>query len=103
MGTKFFSVHSPQARYIIMSSSIHQLYVDLYPFKKEELDISLDFEDNESLQLEYQYKELVFSNLEFKQYFIEEKNKFLKGYYPILDFEQLQYQFQIKKGIISKK
>ena len=103
MGTKFFSVHSPQARYIIMSSSIHNLYVDLYPFKKEELDISLEFEDNESLQLEYQFLELTFFNQEFKQYFIEEKNKFFKGYYPILDFEQLQYQFQIKKGIISKK
>jgi hypothetical protein len=62
----------------------------LYPFKKEELNISLDFEDNESLQLEYQYKELKFDNQEFKQYFIDEKNKFLKGYYSVLDFEQLK-------------
>ena len=103
MGTKYNSVHSPQARYILISLNIHNLYVDLYPFKKEELNISLDFEDNESLQLEYQFKELTFFNQEFKQYFINEKNKFLKGYYPILDFEQLQYQFKIKKGIISKK
>jgi hypothetical protein len=86
-----------------MTSSLASLYADIYPFKKEELIISLDFEDNESLQLEYQFKDLIFSNQEFKQYFINEKNKFLKGYYPILDFEQLQYQFKIKKGIISKK
>ena len=103
MGTKYNSVHSPQARYILISLNIHNLYVDLYPFKKEELNISLDFEDNESLQLEYQYKELKFDNQEFKQYFIDEKNKFLKGYYSILDFEQLKYKFKIKKGIISNK
>ena len=103
MGTKYNSVHSPQARYILISLNIHNLYVDLYPFKKEELNISLDFEDNESLQLEYQYKELKFDNQEFKQYFIDEKNKFLKGYYSVLDFEQLKYKFKIKKGIISNK
>ena len=56
MGLKFRSVHSPQARYIFISINIHSMYVDLYPFKKEELNTSIDFEDNESLQIEYQYK-----------------------------------------------
>jgi len=80
MGLKFNSVHSPQARYIIISRSIHNMFVDMYPFKKEELNISIDFEDNESLQIDYQFKDLTFENQEFKQYFIEEKNKYLKGF-----------------------
>lgn len=100
MGNKFQSVHSPQARYIMTSLSIHNLYVDSYPFKKEELKVSLDFEDNESLQLEYQYKELEFNNLEFKQFFIEEKNKFYKGIHPILDLEQLEDKFKKKRNNI---
>ena len=62
MGLKFNSVHSPQARYIIISRSIHNMFVDMYPFKKEELNISIDFEDNESLQIEYQFKDLTFEN-----------------------------------------
>ena len=51
------------------------MFVDMYPFKKEELNISIDFEDNKSLQIEYQYKDLEFEDQEFKQYVIEEKKK----------------------------
>ena len=85
-----------------MISQIHNLDVNSYPFKKEELKISLDFEDNESLELEYNFiKPSIDFDPEFKQYLIERKNKIIKN--PILNFEQLLYQFQIKKGIISKK
>jgi len=79
------------------------MFVDMYPFKKEELNISIDFEDNKSLQIEYQYKGLEFEDQEFKQYVIEEKKKFLKGYNSLLDIEELKYKFKLKKGLISKK
>ena len=103
MGKKFDVAHSPQARYIIIISHIHNLYIDVYPFKKEELNISIEFEENELLQLEYQFKKLKFYNKEFKKYFLEEKKKLYKGFFPILDFEQLELKYKIKKGIISKK
>ena len=103
MGKKFYTVHSPQARYIIISSRIHNLYIDYYPFKKEELNISIEFEENESLQLEYQFKDMYYYNNEFKQYFIEEKRKSYKGFFPLLDLEHLKLRFKNKKGIISKK
>ena len=102
MGKKYFVLHSPQARYITISSFIHNLYIDFFPFKKDELNISIEFEKNESLHLEYQFEELEYYNEEFKEEFLEEKRKRYKGFFPILDFEQYELKYKIKRGIISK-
>ena len=58
MGKKFDVVHSPQARYISIVAQLHLLYADYFPFKKEELNIFLKFEGNESLEIEYKFQKI---------------------------------------------
>ena len=103
MGKKFDVVHSPQARYISIVAQLHLLYADYFPFKKEELNIFLKFEGNESLEIEYKFQKLKFEEEDYLDYFITEKKKMRKKLTPIKDLNQLELNYKIKKGLISLK
>ena len=99
MSLKFRPLHSPQARFIDMFMSINYLFMDFYPFKKEELNISIVFEGNEKLELEYQASYYETEDEEYKQFFKSEKQKMYKNKIPI---EEIELKYKVKKGLIFK-
>ena len=57
MGLKGFSLHSPQARYIFIMKMIYQMPINLFPFTKEEIKLTIEFEGtDEKLEFDYQLK-----------------------------------------------
>ena len=57
IGEKGYVFHSPQARYVFGMQRINQLPINIFPFKKEELDLSIKFEGiDELFKIEYQLK-----------------------------------------------
>ena len=51
----FDAYHSPQTRYIKFLNSIYWINVYERPFVKEELNLSFEFEDNDSLEIQYAF------------------------------------------------
>ena len=49
IGEKGFVFHSPQARYILMLNLIYQLPISVFPFKMDELHLSIKFDDMDDL------------------------------------------------------
>ena len=104
MGKKGHVFHSPQCRYILSYSYINSLYLTNYPLKKKDLTIMIKFEgEDEEFKIDYQLKKLQFFNEEFKQYYIKERNKYFKSNIPIPNFEKIELQFKIKKGLIKNE
>ena len=69
IGKKGFVFHSPQARYVLMLRFIHQLPINIFPFKKEELHLSINITgEEELLEIYYQLKQ----KNELKEEFFEE-------------------------------
>jgi hypothetical protein len=103
LGKKGMVIRSPQARYILLLWYYSNFYLHRHPFKKEELQLSIKFDGKEeSLDLEYKFHQKQFFSSEFKEFFLAEQEKHLRLNMPIPDFEQLELQFKIKKGLISK-
>ena len=103
MSTKYSVIHSPQSRYIYTYSTIHTLFTSYYPFIKEELNLSIEFEGNELLEIEYKLKTYEYLSEDYKKFFLEQRKKFYKGYRPIIDLKNLEYKYKVKKGLISEK
>lgn len=77
MGNHDRVVHSPQARYILLSMYIINFYAYRNPFFKEEISLSIKFDEiEEELKLDYQFVQHTFINQEFKQYFLSEQKIF---------------------------
>jgi hypothetical protein len=103
MGKKGMVVHSPQARYIVLSWYISSFNPKRHPFKKEELKLLIKFDgEEEVLNIEYQFQQKKFFSPEFKAYFISEQEKYTKMNIPFPNFEQMELKYRIKKGLISK-
>ena len=70
IGGKGFVFHSPQARYVFGMQRINQLPVNIFPFKKEELDLSIKFEGlDEVFKIEYQFKHKDNIGGDFQEFF----------------------------------
>ena len=96
-------VHSPQARYILLSWYITNFYAYRNPFFKEEISLSIKFDEiEEELKLDYQFVQHTFVNQEFKQYFLSEQEKYFKLNMPFPRIDQIELKYKIKKGLISK-
>ena len=102
MSLKFWPIHSPQARFIKLFNDISSLPIDTYPFKKEELNIKIVFENNETLEIEYQPTYESSDNEEYLKFFKAEKQKMHKYYFP-LTVEDIKLKYKIKKGLIFQK
>ena len=104
MGKKGLLAHSSQCRYILIYNIIDKLYLDYYPLKKEELNISIEFEgEEEEFKIDYEIEQLHFFSQEFKEYYMAEKKKSFKNNIPLPRFEEMELNFKIKKGIINLK
>ena len=95
-------VHSPQARYIMLSLYITNFYVYRNPFYKEEIHLSIKFDEiEEELQLDYQFVQQNFLDQEFKKYFLSQQEKYFKLNMPFPNIKQLELKYKIKKGLIN--
>jgi len=89
-GNKVNFLKSPQARYVFMMKYINKIPVNIFPFKKEELKVSIQFEgEDEKLEIDYQFKHNNFINEEFTMN--EQKNN-LKSILPSFNLEKIQLQ-----------
>ena len=102
LASKYYSLHSPQANYVKIINSIYALQIMVYPFKKEELNLKIEFEE-EILETSYKFQKLNFFSSEFKEYFLKENDKFFKKGIPIQNFIELEKKFKLEKGLLNKR
>lgn len=96
--------HSQQCRYLSLFKYITHFPIFRYPYKKEELQVSLKFEGvDEPLNLEYKFGEINYFSSEFKSYYLEEQEKYLKNNIPFPNFSEMEKRFKIKNGLFSEK
>ena len=96
--------HSLQSQFLDIIETINELTLDYYPFKKEELSVSIQFEDEEEeFQIEYQFEEQQYFSQEFKEYYLSEKRDYFKRNIPIPKFKDMELKFKIKKGLINQR
>ena len=74
-----------------------------YPFKKEELNLSFEFEDSDSLDIQYEFFYINEQNLEFKNFYYEEIKYNFKHNFKIPTYEEIELKYKIKKGLVSKE
>ena len=104
MSKKGRVIHSPQARFIYIRRSISQFSVQYYPFKKEELNISIKFEGvDETLDREYQFVLKKYLITEFEKYYADEQKRYLKHKMPFPTFDEIEKKYKIKKGLLNEK
>ena len=103
MSKKGHVYHSPQSRYIFILSIIYSLPLYVFPIKKNDLTINIQFENEEQeFEIDYHLEQIKFFSEEFKQYYIKERNNYFKLNMPIQKFEEIEYEFKVKKGLIKK-
>ena len=103
MASIFNSVHSPQGNYIAFMNLMSSIIVYAYPFKKEELNLSFVFEDNDSLEIQYEFIHIDQLNLEFINFYYEEIKYNFKHNFRIPTYEEIELKYKIKKGLVSKE
>jgi hypothetical protein len=78
---------SLQARYVFMMKYINQIPVKIFPFKKEELRVSIQFDGvDEILEIDYQFKHKNFIN---GKVFVNEQKNNLKSILPSINLEKI--------------
>ena len=71
--------HSLQCRYIRIMGTNYALTLSYYPFKKEELSLAIEFEgEDEIFEISYQFEQMKFSSKEFKSFYLEQQNNYIK-------------------------
>ena len=88
IGKNVTFLKSLQARYAFMMKYINQIPVTIFPFKKEELKVSIQFDGvDEILEIDYQFKHKNFINGDFIM--SEQKNN-LKSILPSFNLEKIE-------------
>ena len=99
------SVHSRQGKYIISLRYMQngQLNVIYYPFKKQNLSISIKFEgEDELFETEFKLQKREFFSEEFKEFYLKEQKIFFQNRIPLPKFNEIENKFKIQKGLINK-
>jgi hypothetical protein len=88
IGKKVNFLKSDQARYVFMMKYINQIPVNIFPFKKEELKVSIQFDGvDEILEIDYQFKHKNFIN---GNSIMNEKKNNLKSIFPSFNLEKIE-------------
>ena len=96
--------HSLQCRYISTMRTIYRLTLSYYPFKKEELSLSIEFEgEDEIFEISYQFEQMKFSSKEFKSFYLEQQDFYFKNEIPPPKIEDIEKNFKIKMGLIEQE
>ena len=100
---KGFAIHSPQARYIYLQFVISDILIQFCPLLKEELKVSIKFENiDELFNIEYKFVHIKLNlDSEFQQFFEAEHEKCLKYRIPFPTYEEIELKYKIKKGIFK--
>ena len=102
MSKKGRVIHSPQARFIYIQRTIAQFSAQYFPFKIEELKVSIKFENvDELFNIDYQFIQKKNLNSEFQMFFQNEQEKCLKYKIPFPTYEEMELKYKIKKGIFK--
>ena len=103
MAKKGIVVHSPQARYIYIQWLIDQFPVIYFPFYKEELNVSIQFENEDELfNITYIFlQNKTKLNSDFQQFLEKEQEKSLKYRIPLPSYEKLERKYKIKQDILN--
>jgi hypothetical protein len=99
----FDTYHSPQARYVNFLNSINWIRINNRPFIKEELNLSFEFEDNDSLEIQYAFMNVLSQNKEFNNFYYEEVKYNFQHNFRIPTYEEIELKYKIKKGLVSKE
>ncbi len=84
--------------------SIYALTLSHYPFKKEDLSLSIEFEgEDEPFEISYQFEQLISFSTEFKSFYLEQQKKFVKYGIPPPKIEEIEKIFKIKKGLLKQE
>ena len=100
---KGYMIHSTQANFIEMLDNAAFLDPEYYPLKKDDLQVSIKFEGEEELVVEYTFAERSYFGPDFKEYYLTEKKNYFKKNIPLKKFKKMELDFKIKKGIINKR
>ena len=96
--------HCLQSQFLDILETIYELSLDYYPLKKEELNVSIQFEgEEEEFKIEYQFEEYNYFSQEFKEYYLSEKKNYFKKNIPFPKFKEMELKFKIKKGLINQR
>ena len=96
------SPHSKQGKYISGIDSIYDQSLFIFPHKKEELSISIQFEGEDKLfETNYSLAKEIFPSEEFKQFYLQEYKRSFKNHLPFLKYKEIEKKFQIQKGLKS--
>ena len=88
IGKKVGFLKSLQARYVFVMKYIDKLPLNIFPFKKEELKLSIQFYGvDEKLEIDYQFKHNNFVNGDI---FLNEQNNNLKSILPSFKLETIE-------------
>ena len=73
---KEFMIHSTQGNFIEMFDNAAFLNPDFYQLKKDDLQVSIKFEGEEELVVEYTFAERSYFGPDFKEYYLTEKKNY---------------------------
>ena len=115
-GRKYRSVKSPHAHFTLMKTVIHSFYINLYPYKPEELKMIFEFDTEEILDIDYHiivdsvqnlqilYGSNDFNKEDFDEFCKEEEEKQIKdNYINNMNLFELMEKYKIKKGKLKKE
>jgi len=97
-----FSSHSKQCKFIDGIDTIFEQSAFIFPHKKEDLSISIQFEGEDKLfKTNYSLEKIIFPSEEFKQFYLQEYKKSSKNHLPFLKYKEIEKKFQMQKGLKS--
>ena len=102
IGKNGLMTYSHQSRFIDALEYIMKHPLSLYPHKKEDLSISIQFEgEDELFETEYVLENVNNLNDEFKGLYLDEQKKYFKDNINIHKLEEIETQFTNKKGFVG--
>ena len=96
------SPHSKQCKFIKGIDTIFEQSAFIFPHKKEDLSISIQFEGEDKLfKTNYLLEKIIFPSEEFKQFYLQKYKKSFKNHLPFLNYKEIEKKFQMQKGLKS--
>ena len=103
MSQNVASTHSEQSKYFFGLNNIYQRNLITFPYNEEDLPISIKFEGEELLDLNFTLLKRRIRTVEFNNFLLNEQIKSFKKNIPIPKFEEVEKKYKIQKGLLNSK
>ena len=103
MSQNVASAHSKQSGYYIGLIMINERNLMRFPYKEEDLPISIKFEGEELLELNFTLSKYRATTVEFNSFLLNEQIDSFKKNIPIPTFKEVEKKYKLKKGLINLK